>query len=109
MSDRRSSQRIAVALRAQYRTSSGVIDGVVQDLSREGMFLATDSVEAPGSSGQIDVELPGEHAPVQVRGEVVRVGTRSGRKGLGIRLQTDVEARRPLANFIMRWAFWNRR
>ena len=73
------------------------------------MFLATDSLEAPGSSGQLDVELPGEQTPVVVKAEVVRVGERGGRRGLGIRIATEGEARRPLANFMMRWAFWNRR
>ena len=106
LSDRRSSQRIPVALRAQYRSSSTVLDGVVEDLSRGGMFIATDALDVLGADARIDLDLPGD-GPVQLRGEVVRIA-HAGRKGLGIRIARDDEARRPLANFMMKSAFWNR-
>ena len=113
MSDRRSSQRIPVALRAQYRTPTAVVDCTVEDISRSGMFLASDSpgfdaIEALGSDARVDVDLPGD-GPVRVHGSVVRVGEREGKRGIAIRIARDEEARRPLANFMMRWAFWNRR
>ena len=92
----------------QYRSSNTVIDGVVEDLSRSGMFIATEVVDALGTDARIDVDLPG-YGPVQLRGEVVRVGERDGRRGLAIRIARDDEARRPLANFMMRSAFWNGR
>jgi hypothetical protein len=108
LSDRRSSQRIPVALRAQYRSSTTVLDGVVEDLSRSGMFIVTEAVDVPGADARIDVELPGD-GRVQVRAEVVRVGERDGRRGIAVRIARDDEARRPLANFMMRSAFWNGR
>ena len=92
----------------QYRSSNTVLDGVVEDLSRSGMFIATDVLDVLGADARIEVDLPGE-APVQVRGEVVRVGERDGKKGLAIRIARDDEARRPLANFMMRSAFWQGR
>jgi Tfp pilus assembly protein PilZ len=106
LSDRRSSQRIPVSLRAQYRSSSTVLDGVVEDLSRGGMFIATDSLDVLGADAAIDLELPGD-GKVQLRGEVVRI-EHDRRKGLGIRIARDDEARRPLANFMMKSAFLNR-
>jgi len=84
-----------------------VLDGVVEDLSRSGMFIATDATDSLGADARIDLDLPGD-GPVQIRGEVVRVD-QGGRRGLGIRIARDDEARRPLANFMMRWAFWNHR
>lgn len=108
MSDRRSSQRIPVALRAHYRSANNVLDGVVEDLSRSGMFLATEATDALGADARISLELPGD-GPIHLRGEVVRVGERDGRRGLGIKIARDEHNGRPLANFMMRWAFWNRR
>jgi hypothetical protein len=92
----------------QYRSSNTVLDGVIEDLSRSGMFIATDVTDVLGTDARIDVELPGD-GPVQVRGEVVRVGELGGRRGIAIRIARDDEARRPLANFMMRSAFWNGR
>jgi hypothetical protein len=89
----------------QYRSSSTVLDGVVEDLSRSGMFIATDVVDVLGAHASIDLDLPGD-GPVQLRGEVVRV-ERDGKRGLGIKIARDDEARRPLANFMMKTAFWN--
>lgn len=97
-----------MALRAQYRSSNTVLDGTVEDLSRSGMFIATEVVDVLGADARIDVDLPGD-GPVQLRGEVVRVGERDGRRGLAIKIARDDDARRPLANFMMRWSFWNRR
>jgi len=85
-----------------------VLDGVVEDLSRSGMFIVTEAVDVPGADARIDVELPGD-GRVQVRAEVVRVGEREGRRGIAVRIARDDEARRPLANFMMRSAFWNGR
>jgi hypothetical protein len=108
LSDRRSSQRIPVTLRASYRSSTTVLDGVVEDLSRSGMFIATEAVDVPGAAAQIEVDLPGD-GPIHVRAEVVRVGERDGRRGIAVRIARDDDARRPLANYMMRSAFWNRR
>jgi hypothetical protein len=93
-----------------------VVDCTVEDISRSGMYLATDSpgfdaieaANAPGTDARIELELPGD-GPVQVHGSVVRVGEREGKRGIAIRIARDENARRPLANFMMRWAFWNRR
>ena len=85
-----------------------MLDGVVEDLSRSGMFIVTEAVDVPGADARIDVELPGD-GRVQVRAEVVRVGEREGRRGIAVRIARDDEARRPLANFMMRSAFWNGR
>jgi len=108
MSERRSSERIPVALRAEYRSATAVLDGTVEDLSRSGMFIVTEAIDVLGADARIDVEIP-DNGPVQLRGQVVRVGEHRGRRGIAIRIARDEEARRPLANFMMRSSFWNRR
>jgi hypothetical protein len=97
-----------VALRAQYRTSTTVIDCTVEDMSRSGMFLVADTADVPGNEGQIEIDVPGD-GRVQIQGKVVRVAQRGNRHGMGIRVSKHGDAGRPLANFMMRWSFWNRR
>ena len=78
-----------------------MIDGTVEDLSRSGLFLRAPKWIRPGSSAEIDVEVPGELS-LHLAGEVVRVDERSEREGMAFRFVDDPEAVRPLANFIMR-------
>jgi S1-C subfamily serine protease len=101
MAEKRAAHRIAVHLRACYRSSQTVIEGVVSDLSRLGMFLRTDFLDTPGQEVAIDLELPGEEL-LQLRGAVVRVETAPDHSGMGIRFdQIPDRARRPLANFMI--------
>jgi uncharacterized protein (TIGR02266 family) len=101
MAEKRAAHRIAVHLRACYRSSQTVIEGVVSDLSRLGMFLRTDLLEPPGQDVTIDLELPGE-PPFRLAGSVVRVETAPDHSGMGIRFdQIPDHARRPLANFMI--------
>ena len=102
MAEKRAAQRIAVRLRAMYRSSGAVIDGWVDDLSRVGLFLRSEYLDTPGSEAVIDLALPGNAAPLRLSGEVVRVETQSGRSGMGIRFGSMAEdTRRPLANFMI--------
>ena len=104
MAEKRAAHRIAVQLRACYRSSQTVIEGVVSDLSRLGMFLRSDFLDAPGQVVTIDLELPGDAEPVllALTGAVVRVETAPDHSGMGIRFdQLRDDARRPLANFMI--------
>jgi hypothetical protein len=78
-----------------------VIDGLVEDVSRNGVFLRTPRHVLPGETAEIDLDLPGEE-PLRIAVEVVRVEGEP-RLGMGLRFVGDGErSRRPLANFIMR-------
>lgn len=105
MPEKRSAHRIAVRLRASFRSDQAVIEGWVSDLSRLGLFLCSDYLDQPGATGTIDLELP-DHlvgsTPLRLTGEIVRVETTPDRAGMGIRFDalTD-DARRPLANFMI--------
>ena len=99
--DKREAVRIPVSVRAQCRHSGVVIDGLVEDLSRSGLFLNTAESIRPGTSAEIEIDLPGEET-LHLVVEVVRVECRDDRAGMGLRFVDERDASRPLANFIMR-------
>jgi len=86
---------------ARCRAHGLVIDGVVEDVSRWGMFLRAPELVATGSSAEIELDLRGE-APLQLSAEVVRLERSPGRAGMGLRILVDPADRRLLVNFIMR-------
>jgi uncharacterized protein (TIGR02266 family) len=101
MAEKRNAHRIAVRLRASFRSSQAVIEGWVSDLSRGGLFLQSDYLDEPGTSGTIDLELP-DGEPLRLPGEVVRVDTNPDRGGMAIRFGAlSDDTRRPLANFMI--------
>jgi PilZ domain len=98
--DQREAVRVPVQARARCRSHGVIIDGLVEDVSRSGLFLKASSSIREGSSGEVDLELPGE-APLRLAVEVVRV-ERGPRGGMGLRFVGKTERSRTLANFIMR-------
>jgi hypothetical protein len=78
-----------------------VIDGLVEDVSRSGLFMRAPRWVKPGSSAEVALDLPGQET-LHLRAEVVRIEDEP-RPGMGLRFLEDTEhSRRPLANFIMR-------
>jgi hypothetical protein len=99
--DQRAAVRVRVRVRAQCRASGIVIDGLVEDMSRSGLFMRAPRYMHPGDSAELDLDLPGEE-PLRLAAEVVRV-QQSPRLGMALRFVGESERRRrPLANFIMR-------
>lgn len=96
--DKREAVRVPVLVPALCRSHGVIIDGVVEDVSRNGMFLRTPEVIAEGSSAEIELDLPGEE-PLCLAAEVVRA---EAGEGMGLRIVVDAQDRRPLVNFIMR-------
>ncbi|HEY4240348.1 MAG TPA: PilZ domain-containing protein [Kofleriaceae bacterium] len=93
--DKREAVRIPVRVRAQCRTSTAVVDGFVEDVSKSGVFLRVACPETDeGETAEIDLELPGEE-PLRLEARVVRVDD----TGIALRF---AERSRELANFIMR-------
>ena len=98
--DKREAVRIPVNVRARCRCSDIEIDGLVEDVSRSGLFLRAPKWIRPGSSAEIVLDLPdGESVLLEVK--VVRVEHSDERAGMGMKVMQP-EANRPLANFIMR-------
>jgi hypothetical protein len=78
-----------------------VIDGLVEDVSRSGLFMRSPRQLGPGESAELALDLPGEET-LHLSAEVVRV-EEAPRAGMALRFVGDFERnRRPLANFIMR-------
>jgi hypothetical protein len=99
--DQREAVRVPVRVRAQCRAQGIVIDGLVEDVSRNGLFLRSPKNIGLGSAAELDLSLPGEEL-LRMRVEVVRVEDEP-RAGMAMKFLNDVELnRRPLANFIMR-------
>src|SRR5688572_4523413 len=100
--DKRAAVRVPVRARAQFRVDGGlVIDGLVEDVSRSGLFMRSPRHLAPGFAAELDLDLPGEET-LHLIAEVVRIENTT-RTGMALRFVGDIERhRRPLANFIMR-------
>jgi hypothetical protein len=99
--DKREAVRVPVRVPAQCRSHGVVIDGVVEDVSRNGMFLRAPELVATGSSAVIELDVPGE-PPLHLNAEVVRLENSDERAGMGLRITDDADDGRQLANFIMR-------
>lgn len=99
--DQRAAVRVPVRARAQFKVDGLVIDGLVEDVSRSGLFMRAPRSMAPGSEAELDLDLPGEET-LKLQATVVRVEN-EGRTGMALRFVGDIERhRRSLANFIMR-------
>lgn len=99
--DKRAAVRVPVRVRVQCRAHGLVIDGLVEDVSRNGLFLRVPRPVFEGSTLEIDLALPGEET-LHLTAQVVRVES-TPRPGMGVKFVGDGERhRRPLANFIMR-------
>ncbi len=102
LTEKRSSQRIPVKIRAQYRSDLVQLDGWVGNLSRCGLFLQTDLLDSEGSVAELRLILPGIAEPVNVNCEVVRVNLEPGESGMGVRFHDLSRAeQRLLANFMI--------
>jgi len=77
-----------------------VIDGFVEDVSRSGMFLRSPKWIRPGSSAELELNVPGQET-LYLQVHVVRVEHSSERAGMGLRFVEQPGVSKPLANFIM--------
>ena len=100
--DKREAVRVPVRVKARCRSAHGVIiDGLVEDLSRSGMFLRAPEMIASGSSAEIRLDVPGED-PLVLEAQVVRIETTAEREGMAFRFVEAQRVGKGLANFIMR-------
>jgi hypothetical protein len=99
--DKREAVRVPVRVRARCRCSDIEIEGLVEDVSRSGLFLRAPKWVRPGSTAEIDLDLPGENTTLRLEVRVVRVEHNAERAGMGMKVVAP-ETSRPLANFIMK-------
>jgi uncharacterized protein (TIGR02266 family) len=100
--EKRNAHRIRVNLRARYASQQVALDGWVANLSRHGLFLRSEYLDALGSRVTLELALPGEPEPLNLAGEVVRVDDGPLGSGMGIQFERLAPmVRRQLANFMI--------
>jgi hypothetical protein len=100
--DKREAVRVPVQARARCRTQGVVLDGLVEDVSKSGVFMRIDPTDVElGSDAELDLDLPGEET-LHLLVKVVRVEDEP-RTGVALKFAGDPPtARMPIANFIMK-------
>ncbi len=101
--ERRGAHRMQVNLPARYRSAGTSLVGWVSNVSRNGIFLRSQYVDARGSEVEVSFALPGDRQAIAVVGKVVRVHESSLSPGMAIRfVQIPEVTRRKLADFMSR-------
>lgn len=85
MRERRSAVRTKVRVAARYVSEHLTIEGVVTDLSPDGVFFCSDYLDAPGEAVRVSVDVPWLSQPLRLRGEVRWVSEVFRVGGMGIR------------------------
>jgi hypothetical protein len=93
-----------VQVPAHYVSEHLTIDGVVTDLSPDGVFFSSDYLDATGELVRVSIDVPWRSQPIQLRGEVRWVSETPRTGGMGIRF-TDVsfEDRVVLSSLGLAW------
>jgi hypothetical protein len=103
--DKREAVRVPVQVRAALRSGAGlVIDGLVEDVSKSGLFMRVDLTLDEGTEASLDLDLPGEET-LHLQVHVVRVEGEPSNRGMALKFGGAADAQRarmPLANFIMK-------
>ena len=85
MREMRRAVRMRVELPARYVSERLTIDGLVTDLSPDGVFFCSDYLDATGELVRVSIDIPWRSLPLQLRGEVRWVSEVSRVGGMGIR------------------------
>jgi len=78
--------RGAVRVIARYVSATLTLEGVVTDVSAEGLFFASEYLDGLGEMIRLTVDLPSRAQPLELKGEVRWVNDSSMGSGMGIRL-----------------------
>lgn len=84
-SDSRRSARTKVQISARYVSESLVVEGVVTDVSADGLFFCSDYLDGTGEPVRISLDIPWRTTPLELRGEVRWVSDAPSTGGMGIR------------------------
>jgi hypothetical protein len=83
--DLRRSVRTKVQIFAKYVSDSLVADGVVTDVSADGLFFCSDYLDGAGETVRIWLTIPWRTTPLELRGEVRWVNETPDTGGMGIK------------------------
>jgi len=89
--ERRGSPRVPVHIEVDYRASDTFLFAYITDISALGIFVRTDSPDAPGTHLFLRFTPPGGAEPLELEGEVIWINPylpedpRHKQPGMGIR------------------------
>jgi hypothetical protein len=83
--DLRRSARTKVQIAATYVSDSLVIEGMVTDVSADGLFFCSDYLDGKGETVHISLDVPWRTTPLELRGEVRWVNDAPNTGGMGIK------------------------
>lgn len=84
-SEQRRTARNRVRVTARYISDQMIVDGLVTDISPDGLFFASDFLDARGELVRVLLDIPWLAKPLEVRGEVRWVCDNANAGGMGIR------------------------
>ncbi|MBN2574105.1 MAG: PilZ domain-containing protein [Deltaproteobacteria bacterium] len=97
--DARRSARSKVRISGKYVSDHLVVDGIVTDVSADGLFFCSDYLDATGESARLWLDIPWRNAPLELRGEVRWVSDAPNTGGMGIRfIDVSLEDRMVLSS-----------
>jgi len=74
-----------VEIAAKYVSDSLVVDGVVTDVSADGLFFCSDYLDGTGETVRVWLDIPWRNRPLELRGEVRWVKRHAQRRRHGIK------------------------
>jgi len=96
--------RTKVQVPARYVSEHLTIDGLVTDLSPDGVFFCSDYLDATGESVRVSIDVPWRSDPIHLRGEVRWVSEMPRTGGMGIRfIDVSLEDRVLLSSLGLAW------
>ena len=97
--DKRRSARSRVRISGRYVSDSLVVDGVVTDVSADGLFFCSDYLDNTGESARLWLDIPWRNRPLELRGEVRWVNDTPSTGGMGIKfIDVSLEDRMVLSS-----------
>ena len=81
----RRSARMKVEIAARYVSESLVVEGVVTDVSADGLFFCSDYLDGTGETVRVWLDIPWRSNPLELRGEVRWVSETPDVGGMGIK------------------------
>ncbi len=95
----RRSARSKVRITGKYVSDSLVVDGVVTDVSADGLFFCSDFLDNTGETARLWLDIPWRNRPLELRGEVRWVNDAPSTGGMGIRfIDVSLEDRMVLSS-----------
>jgi len=95
----RRAARAKVQIAARYVSERLVVEGVVTDVSADGLFFCSDFLDSTGEMVKVSIEVPWRKQPLELRGEVRWVSEMPSVGGMGIKfIDVSLEDRMVLSS-----------